>query len=186
MKSFLIGVIRDSWIYSEISHNLLDNSTGFLLLCKVKGPLTQAVEYLPFKQRVAGSSPVRPTNETNGTLERWNDGFKIIFFKKIIYPLLHFSNIPLFHFFSRPHRLARPRTPAFHVGNRGSNPLGDAKLILRKPHFLLGLFYFLGQGHPRLCREATRVRSSWASSKEIPLGTPERKGSRIGYPFLHN
>ena len=26
-----------------------------------------------------------------------------------------------------PHRLARPRTPAFHVGNRGSNPLGDAK-----------------------------------------------------------
>ena len=61
MKSFLIGVIRDSWIYSEISHNLLDNSTGFLLVCNVKGPLTQAVEYLPFKQRVAGSSPVRPT-----------------------------------------------------------------------------------------------------------------------------
>ena len=28
-----------------------------------------------------------------------------------------------------PHRLARPRTPAFHVGNRGSNPLGDAKLF---------------------------------------------------------
>ncbi len=27
---------------------------------------------------------------------------------------------------SRPHRLARSRTPAFHAGNRGSNPLGDA------------------------------------------------------------
>ena len=25
------------------------------------GPLTQVVEYLPFKQRVAGSSPARPT-----------------------------------------------------------------------------------------------------------------------------
>jgi hypothetical protein len=31
------------------------------------------------------------------------------------------------HFFrSRPRRLARPRTPAFHVGNTGSNPVGDA------------------------------------------------------------
>ena len=27
----------------------------------IEGPLTQEVEYLPFKQRVAGSSPVRPT-----------------------------------------------------------------------------------------------------------------------------
>ena len=26
-----------------------------------KGPLTQEVEYLPFKQRVVGSSPARPT-----------------------------------------------------------------------------------------------------------------------------
>jgi hypothetical protein len=25
------------------------------------GPLTQSVEYLPFKQRVVGSSPTRPT-----------------------------------------------------------------------------------------------------------------------------
>ena len=57
---------------------------------KKDGPLTQSVEYLPFKQRVTGSSPVRPTN-------------------------------------NRPHRLARSRTPAFHAGDRGSNPLGDAK-----------------------------------------------------------
>ena len=28
----------------------------------------------------------------------------------------------------RPHRLAWPRTPPFHGGNRGSNPLGDTKL----------------------------------------------------------
>ena len=26
----------------------------------------------------------------------------------------------------RPHRLARPRTPAFHAGDGGSNPPGDA------------------------------------------------------------
>src|SRR5579862_9060853 len=29
-------------------------------------------------------------------------------------------------FHPRPRRLARPRTPAFHVGNTGSNPVGDA------------------------------------------------------------
>ena len=57
------------------------------------GPLTQSVEYLPFKQRVAGSSPARPTTNKNCL---------------------------------RPHRLAWSRTPAFHAGNRGSNPLGDA------------------------------------------------------------
>ena len=28
------------------------------------GPLTQEVEYLPFKQRVAGSNPARPTNQS--------------------------------------------------------------------------------------------------------------------------
>jgi hypothetical protein len=28
--------------------------------------------------------------------------------------------------FLGPHRLAWPRTPAFHAGDRGSNPLGDA------------------------------------------------------------
>jgi hypothetical protein len=52
------------------------------------GPLTQVVEYLPFKQRVAGSSPARPTRG--------------------------------------PHRLVWSRTPAFHAGNTGSNPVGDA------------------------------------------------------------
>ena len=28
---------------------------------------------------------------------------------------------------NRPRRLARPRTPAFHADNTGSNPVGDAK-----------------------------------------------------------
>ena len=30
----------------------------------------------------------------------------------------------------RPHRLAWPRTPPFHGDNRGSNPLGDANIVL--------------------------------------------------------
>ncbi len=30
----------------------------------------------------------------------------------------------------RPHRLAWPRTPPFHGGDRGSNPLGDANKTL--------------------------------------------------------
>ena len=33
-----------------------------LIFSKSLGPLTQEVEYLPFKQRVVGSSPARPTN----------------------------------------------------------------------------------------------------------------------------
>jgi hypothetical protein len=33
-----------------------------------------------------------------------------------------------------PHRLAWPRTPAFHAGNAGSNPAGDAILNnIQKP-----------------------------------------------------
>ncbi len=38
----------------------------------------------------------------------------------------------------RPHRLARSRTSAFHAGNTGSNPVGDAKRFQRvtvsEPH----------------------------------------------------
>ena len=32
-----------------------------LVFSKSLGPLTQEVEYLPFKQRAVGSSPARPT-----------------------------------------------------------------------------------------------------------------------------
>ena len=77
----------------------------WVLLVKGDGPLTQQVEYLPFKQRVAGSNPARPTKKSL-TSER----------------TFHYeASTP------RPHRLARSRTPAFHAGNTGSNPVGDAK-----------------------------------------------------------
>ena len=60
------------------------------------GPIAQLVEHLPFKQGVDGSNP---------------SGLTIL--------LQRFGRM-------RPHRLAWPRTPAFHAGDRGSNPLGDA------------------------------------------------------------
>ena len=34
-----------------------------------------------------------------------------------------------------PHRLARPRTPAFHAGDAGSNPAGDVFSGARKVKF---------------------------------------------------
>ncbi len=77
------------------------------------GPLTQSAEYLPFKQRVAGSSPARPTTNAHKRPENQ----------------------------MRPHRLARSRTPAFHAGDRGSNPLGDATYIKAFSVFCWKLFY---------------------------------------------
>jgi hypothetical protein len=42
----------------------IDNPTfSRYLLYFLRGPLTQTVEYLPFKQRVARSSRARPTND---------------------------------------------------------------------------------------------------------------------------
>lgn len=81
------------------------------------GPLTQTVEYLPFKQRVAGSSPARPTIGENSSPMR---GLAMSIQTKTSGA----AQPPV----ERPHRLARPRTPAFHAGDRGSNPLGDAKI----------------------------------------------------------
>ena len=72
-------------------------------------------EYLPFKERVVGSSPTRPT----------------------ICLIL------------RPHRLVWSRTLAFHAGNMGSNPLGDAIKhvkafsVLLKAFFVLAFLIFL-------------------------------------------
>ena len=43
-------------------HILLDNMIDVSICYIERGPLTQEVEYLPFKQRVVGSSPARPTN----------------------------------------------------------------------------------------------------------------------------
>jgi hypothetical protein len=80
----------------------------------VLGPLAQEVEHLPFKQRVAGSSPARLTT-----------------------PLTHLwsmpgcwpqaaANLPEVLKSNSSRSSSRPRTPPFHGGNRGSNPLRDA------------------------------------------------------------
>ena len=99
-----------------------------------EGPLTQEVEYLPFKQRVAGSSPVRPTI-LNADFGVWISEFLFVFF-------LSYSAIRILHSaIGSPHRLARPRTPAFHAGNRGSNPLGDAKSVMEGPGFGRGFSF---------------------------------------------
>ena len=42
-----------------------------------------------------------------------------------------------------PHRLAWPRTPAFHAGDRGSNPRGDANIKKGLSNELIVLFCFL-------------------------------------------
>ena len=98
------------------------------------GPLTQEVEYLPFKQRVVGSSPARPTivnNQISSTSNQISQNSKIEF--------SNFDNLNIrslgiildlefgdWNFRKGSPSSSRPRTPAFHVGNRGSNPLGDA------------------------------------------------------------
>jgi hypothetical protein len=41
----------------------------------------------------------------------------------------------------RPHRLARSRTPAFHAGDRGSNPLGDATKHIKAFSIVLEAFF---------------------------------------------
>ena len=66
------------------------------------GPLAQLVEHLTFNQVVEGSIPSRLT---------------FLFDIDRISP--HIS----------PHRLAWPRTPAFHAGDAGSNPAGDANFL---------------------------------------------------------
>ena len=48
----------------------LDGGLGNNPLTHLRGPLTQAVEYLPFKQRVAGSNPARPTKKAINPAER--------------------------------------------------------------------------------------------------------------------
>src|SRR5688572_19869092 len=44
-----------------------------------------------------------------------------------------------------PHRLARPRTPPFHGGDRGSNPLGDTNSPTAEPREIAspGAFSFV-------------------------------------------
>jgi hypothetical protein len=130
---------------------LLDNSISFLLLWN-RGPLTQEVEYLPFKQRVVGSSPARPTifQFQNGEcglrnyFQIWFRNLQSAFHRfslkkemEVLKGFILFGSLDLFlipnstihipEYKRRSPSSSRPRTPAFHVGNRGSNPLGDAK-----------------------------------------------------------
>ncbi len=58
------------------------------MLCT--GPLTQVAEYLPFKQRVAGSNPARPTiviSEFRMRIEKLKiqtSAFRILYSVKIV------------------------------------------------------------------------------------------------------
>ena len=86
---------------SAIYQILLDNLIGFSLPWIMRGPLTQEVEYLPFKQRVVGSSPARPT-----ILKAWSDGIMECWFNQLEFwsgfsdALFHYSNTPFPHFIS--------------------------------------------------------------------------------------
>ena len=82
------------------------------------GPLAQLVEHLTFNQVVEGSIPSRLT---------------FLFDIDRVSP--HIS----------PHRLAWPRTPAFHAGDTGSNPVGDAttagRAVIARPVFFVAGFF---------------------------------------------
>ena len=45
---------------------MLDSRNICIYIARLNGSLTQQVEYLPFKQRVAGSNPARPTKKIKG------------------------------------------------------------------------------------------------------------------------
>ncbi len=55
----------------------------------------------------------------------------------------------------RPHRLARSRTPAFHAGNTGSNPVGDAMTILRGQEEFPDPYFFHGAAIDTFLRKMT-------------------------------
>ena len=137
---------------------------GIFSYAESDGPLTQEVEYLPFKQRVVGSSPARPTIENNqipstNNQINFNNQYRILD-SSIFVCLLEFGHWWLFGYWNLvigilnegPHRLVRPRTPAFHVGDRGSNPLGDTSIIIEKPRHRSGLFFFGSLIRPRTSR----------------------------------
>ena len=74
-------------------------------------PLAQSVEQQPFKLWVVGSNPTRLTSLRSIEL-------------RLAAPTLFRCNISK----STSPSSSRSRTPDFHSGNRGSNPLGDANL----------------------------------------------------------
>jgi hypothetical protein len=60
---------------------------------------------------------------------KWRGLFSGIFFsKKFFFRFVVSKNCIFLHpQYKRSHRLVWPRTPGFHPGNRGSNPLGSTK-----------------------------------------------------------
>src|SRR5208337_5616911 len=62
----------------------------------------------------------------------------------------------------RPRRLAWPRTPAFHVGNTGSNPVGDAT---KAPS----------------ARFVSRIRGPWSLDRTVTTIRLYLDGVRVGH-----
>ena len=90
---------------------------------------------IPFFLLSPSSSPAKDTG-----LSRRQQGFESPWGRQAFSKILLILNCGV---------LGAKDIPVFtYRGNRGSNPLGDAKLILRKPHILLGLFLLLRLGHP--------------------------------------
>ena len=55
------SLIRERKVVFQSSLHFILTMQGGFSYAESDGPLTQEVEYLPFKQRVVGSSPARPT-----------------------------------------------------------------------------------------------------------------------------
>ena len=68
----------------------------------------------------------------------------------------------------RPHRLAWPRTPPFHGGNTGSNPVGDVPLLPRGFHPIL-----------------LKIKALWAGLDVVPCFYQSRLISIISTESWH-
>src|ERR1700756_2322432 len=83
-------------------------------------------------------------------------------------------NVPSF---SRPRRLARPRTSPFHGGNTGSNPVGDANKISQLDDIAISI---------KICGKATvtvDLRKAPPVSGRLPDGCrPDRVARRACLP----
>ena len=120
-------------------------------------PLAQEVEHLPFKQGVPGSSPGRLIR-----LRNVDCGLSNV--KLLSNPQSSISNPQC----TCPRRLAWPRTPAFHVGDTGSNPVGDTSLIRTDQKFLSlalsSLWKLIPGGAGLSCKSNAVVLTAFCSS----------------------
>ena len=142
------------------------------------GSLTQLVEYLPFKQRVVGSSPTRPTKRITTSpsssqvqdtgLSRRQHRFKSGWGRQIYYKACSQRGAGLFCL----------HKPAFHVPlQRDSNPVGDARYTTR-----LAL-----EGGQAFLVDSSRPFMSRYSGIQLPVGDA-RYNTRLALersrPFL--